>query len=347
MSVQQFVSARRHNWAELETALVAHQSGKLRKLTVAEIEHFGLLYRRTSNDLALARRDYADDQVVEYLNSLCARAHVYLQRGSPARLPAFGRFLLTGVPRTFRANYRYFLASLATFVLGIASGWLAYLLRPDLRSQLVPASPFDQMARGNPDVSLPTPFITGPALFLHNIEVSLILFASGATLGVLTVFLLFVNGWPLGTLGAAVHAGGYDYAFWSLLVAHGVLELSITVISGACAFRIADAILRPGQLSRGNSMYQAMQSIIGLVVGVALLLIIAGITEAAISPSSLPSAIKIAWGATLGVLFYGWLILGGRDWKRKKSRFSLDVNATPQAALPLAPRPEIDASMPN
>ena len=127
----------------------------------------------------------------------------------------------------------------------------------------------------------------------------------------------------LGTVAAAVRLGGYDFQFWSLIVPHGVLELSVIVISGGTGLMLGDAILRPGQLRRGEALAQVARHAVMLVLGAASLLVIAGTLEAFVSPSALPDGAKLAIGATVGVLLYSWLLLAGRNPQRRRS-FAFD-----------------------
>jgi uncharacterized membrane protein SpoIIM required for sporulation len=128
-----------------------------------------------------------------------------------------------------------------------------------------------------------------------------------------TALLIFFQGWGLGTLGAAIHAGGYDYAFWSLIAAHGVLEMSIFVTAGAVGLRLGDAVLRPGMLRRADALARAARETLGLALAVILLLVIAGTLEAFVSPSGMPGGVKIAIGLTVGACFYSWMLLAGRE----------------------------------
>jgi uncharacterized membrane protein SpoIIM required for sporulation len=332
MNAEAFIAERRPRWVELEGGLERVNRGRVTAFSAADIERLALLYRRTVSDLALARREFPDEPISEYLNGLCGRAHVLLHRGSTRRTQTVWRFFLTGVPRTFRANLRYVAASLAVLVIGAIAGWLAYVLRPELRAVLVPQSAFDMMARGeHVDIS---PGVDSLGILANNIKVALVMFILGAALGLPTAFYLFLTGWMLGTLGASVHAGGYDLSFWSLIAAHGVLELSIIVISGAAGFRLGDAILRPGQRTRAQALRETALGISGMLVGIALLLVIAGFTEGFISPSGLPHWFKITWGLTLGVLFYGWLALAGRERQPVATVPSLEARDG-RAALPM------------
>ncbi len=90
--------------------------------------------------------------------------------------------------------------------------------------------------------------------------------------------------------------GGYDYQFWSLILPHGILELSVIVISGGTGLMLGDAILRPGQLRRGEALAKVAVRAVLLVLGAASLLIIAGTLESFVSPSALPDGVKLAVG---------------------------------------------------
>jgi uncharacterized membrane protein SpoIIM required for sporulation len=311
MTLDAFVATRRDHWGELEAMLRRSRRGRLRDIPAADLERFGALYREAAGDLALARRDFPDDGIATYLNDLCARAHPMLYRSPPLRPRDLARWFAVGIPQAFRARRFYVLLSLALLCAGAVAGWLAVDLRPDLRASLVPQSGFDQLARGQVS-SLPSAPLLGTVIITNNIKVAAICFLGGALAGLPTLLILLANGWMLGTIAAAVHEGGYDLAFWSLIVPHGVLELSIIVIAGATGLYVGDAILRPGLLRRSDAFSRAALGSLGLAAGTASLLVVSGVLEAYVSPSALPAWAKLLIGAAVGTALYGWLLLTGR-----------------------------------
>ena len=327
MTLERFVAVRTARWAELEAAVTRARRGRLRGMPAQEIERFGLLLRHTASDLAIARRDYPDAEVTAYLNALCTRAHPMLYRGTPMRLSAIPAFYARGLPRAFRAAWPYVVASLALLAIGFLAGFVAVYLRPDLRSSLVPQSLFDQMARGQIQANVPDAPLAATFIIQNNIRVALVAFAGGVLLGLPTAFVLLANGWMLGTIAAAVHQGGYDLAFWSLIVPHGVIELSVIVIAGGTGLMLGAAILRPGHRRRGDALGIAARRAAVLALGMATLLTVAGTLEAFVSPSTLPGAAKLAIGALAGLLLYSWLLLIGRHRGRPAPRPSFDIVA--------------------
>ena len=324
MRLDSFIGSRQPRWSELD-ASVKKTRGGLRNLEADQLERFGSLYRQTQSDLALARRDFPDDTITVYLNTLCARAHSLLYRGDPPRLSSIPLFFMEGLPRTFRSSLRFFGLAVAVVIAGTVAGWLAVDLRPDLRISLVPSgSLFNELACGTATTVPPYAAISG-FVISNNIRVAFLLFVSGITLGLLTTFSLFYNGWMLGTLGAAVHLNHCDALFWSYIVPHGAIELSVIMIAGGAGYMIAAAILRPGLRSRGDALVTIALQARGLALGVASLLVVAGIFEGFVSPSQLSPGVKYAIGAINFVWLYSWLFLAGRHPRVAKGRLNLDA----------------------
>jgi uncharacterized membrane protein SpoIIM required for sporulation len=311
--------------------LARSRRGRLRDIPAAELERFGLLCREAASDLAIARRDFPHDDVSTYLNDLCARAHPMLYRSPPLRRGDVVRWFVTGIPRAFRERRRYVLLSVGIMLAAAVAGWLAVDLRPDLRASLVPQSGFDQLARGQV-ASLPSAPLLGTVIITNNIKVAAICFLGGFAAGVPTAFFLAANGWMLGTIAAAVHQGGYDLAFWSLIVPHGVLELSILIIAGAAGLCVGDALLRPGLLRRGEAFTRAALGTLGLAAGTASLLVVSGVLEAYVSPSVLPDWAKLLIGASIGIALYSWLLLAGR--RRDRADVHLNTVAAGPSPFP-------------
>jgi len=312
VTVDAFVARRQAAWSELEGALRRAKAG-IRSMPARDLEHMGVLYRHAASDLVIARREYGHEAVTGYLEELCARSHPLLYRGAPPRLAALPRFYAVELPRLFRASWPYMLASLLLLVTGAVAGWAAVTLRPDLAPALVPSSLFDQMARGRIGGDLPDAGIAFGFITTNNIRVAIIACCGGVLLALPTVFILLSNGWVLGTLGGAIHQGGFDLAFWSLILPHGVLELSVIIFAGGAGLMLGDSVLRPGLLSRGDAFAEAARRAFRLALGFAFLLPICGCIESFVSPSSLPRAVKFGVAILSGTLLYSWLLLAGRE----------------------------------
>lgn len=335
MTPEEFTGRRRAAWDELDRAVRAARGGALRNRPVDELERFGNLYRRAASDLAIARRDYPGEPIADYLNGLVARAHPLVHRGAPMRPGGIVDFYARGIPRAFRANAGYVGVSAALLLAGLAGGWLAVFLRPDIASSIVPStSLFDKMARGEIPTGSDTGFLQAVDIFGNNFRVALVLFMGGALAGIPTIASLLYNGWVLGTLAAAEHRDGLDYTFWSFIAPHGVVELSISVLAGATGLMLADAILRPGLHSRTDALAARAGDAAVMAVGIASLLLICGMLEGYLSPSSAPEPVKYAVGAVTGLGLYAWLGLGGRRATARAPQSLERTRAAMEAAVP-------------
>jgi hypothetical protein len=67
VTVDEFVAAHRPDWQRLEELLGHMHGGRLRGLSDDDVLAFGHLYRQSTSDLAVARRDYPYDPVMSYL----------------------------------------------------------------------------------------------------------------------------------------------------------------------------------------------------------------------------------------------------------------------------------------
>ncbi|HXA28260.1 MAG TPA: stage II sporulation protein M [Candidatus Angelobacter sp.] len=340
MRVEDFVARREQSWRELEDGIRRARRGRLRGMPAQDLERFGMLYRRAAGDLAIAARDFPDQPVSEYLNSLLTRAHPLLFRGPSPRLSRVVRFYAVELPRAVRSAHVYLYASLGLFALGAVAGWLTVVLRPDLVSSLVPPQVLDGLSQGHLGNDQLKQFAPALAAFIiqNNIMVSLIALVAGVGFGLPTAAILATNGWTLGTLGAAVHQAGFDAGFWSLIVPHGAIEISVILIAGAAGLMIGDSLLRPGLLRRMDSLTRAAQRALVLAVGAAPLLVIAGMIESFVTPSDAAVGAKLAVGAVTGVLMWSWLLLAGRRGSdAAKARARKRAGARPSLDIPGAP----------
>ena len=146
----------------------------------------------------------------------------------------------------------------------------------------------------------------------NNIQVSIFAFAGGMTAGVYTLFIMIQNGLMLGSLlGLASFHEFND--LWNFVIGHGVIELSVIGLAGGAGLMLAWAMLYPGRLTRSDAIYKAGRDALTLLIGAALMLIVAGLIEGFISPRELLSP-SIKWGVGIGsgVLMYSYFLLAGR-----------------------------------
>ena len=150
------------------------------------------------------------------------------------------------------------------------------------------------------------------SILTHNIQVTIYTFAFGALFGVGTLFFLAYNGANIASVVALTYRAGFGNDLVTFMAAHGVIELSCIFMAGGAGLLIGSAMLMPGDLSRGEAMKTRGKEAVRLMMGVATLLVIAGLIEGFISPAPINPRIKFSIAAITGIALYSYLLLAGR-----------------------------------
>src|SRR6266571_9478954 len=113
MRSEEFVSARRDDWNNLENLIARGSSGRLNPLRPQEVLTLAALYRRATADLARAQRDWPGEPVHRYLNGLVGRGHGVVYRRGGRVWRRIRDFYAEVLPRTYREAWPFVLASAA------------------------------------------------------------------------------------------------------------------------------------------------------------------------------------------------------------------------------------------
>jgi uncharacterized membrane protein SpoIIM required for sporulation len=313
-SLSHFIASRQPHWAELEDLLARSEGNGLRQFDADHIERLGRGYRLVMSDLAIAQRDFRDDQLTVWLNGLASRAHLRLYRAPAPSWRSLAQFFWADFAQRFRAARAYLLVSTLLLFGPALLAYVAALVDPTLRTALVPEELRRIMESGRTWTDIEPALRPGMAtiIFTNNIQVAFLAFAGGVLFGLGTVYVLVSNGLTLGSVLGAAQFYGVGPLLWSFISPHGFLELTCIVIAGAAGLMLGDALLRPGLLLRREALARAARRAVELVVGAAPVLVIAGFVEGFVSPTDLPIAIKLAIGLGTGCVLYALLLTVGR-----------------------------------
>ncbi len=322
MNVDEFYQSRKQEW-ELLSNLIERAQKDTRHLSTADIERLASLYRATSSDLALARRDFPRHRITQYLNQLVARTHAVLYQGEPLAWNRIVDFALRGFPRLFRETFTFTLASFLLFVIPAFASGFSTLSSPKSAVWLLPAEVQDLIPIVEDkelwiDIPIEERPYASSFIMQNNIRVSFLAFASGVTAGLLTLWLLVNNGLIVGgLLGLTSHYGvGFELA--TFMIGHGVIELTVIFISGGSGLMLGWAILQPGLMRRRDALMIAAQKAMRLLGGAVPWLVVAGTIEGFVSPSeTIQWPVKWTVGIVSGILFYSYLFFAGREKKKK------------------------------
>jgi len=312
-----FITQRKNAWQRLEDLLKLLDRSSLGRLGREEVRELARIYRRTASDLAIARAESRDPRLVNYLNSLVIRAHGRIYRADAQGGKRIRLFFTRELPRTFRRTWRYTFLSFSVFTLFAIIGFVGTHYDPEF-SELVGVSPqfremnietkthwWEQLNEMNQQ---------GASLIMaNNIMVTIYTFAFGALLGIGTLIYLAMNGANIASVLALTYRAGFGNDLVTFMVGHGVVELSCIFIAGGAGLLIGSAMLMPGDLTRAAALKTRGMEAVRLMIGVAILLAVAGTIEGFISPAPIDPRIKYSVGAITGVAMYSYLLLVGRD----------------------------------
>jgi uncharacterized membrane protein SpoIIM required for sporulation len=312
-----FIEKHKTAWQRLEELLKLLDHSSLHGLQRNEVRELGRIYRRTASDLAIAHAESRDPRLINYLNSLVIRAHGRIYQADAQGGARIKEFFARDFPKTFRRTWRYTAVSFSVFALFSVIGFLGTRYDPEF-SELVGVPPaFREMyietkTHWWEDLNEANQ-VGASSIFTHNIQVTIYTFAFGALFGVGTLFYLAYNGATIASVVALTYRAGFGNDLVTFMVGHGVIELSCIFIAGGAGLLIGSALLMPGDLSRADALKSRGKEAVRLMMGVAVLLVVAGIIEGFISPAPIRPAIKFSIAAITGISLYSYLLLAGRD----------------------------------
>jgi uncharacterized membrane protein SpoIIM required for sporulation len=138
-------------------------------------------------------------------------------------------------------------------------------------------------------------------------------FAGGMTAGLYTAWILLSNGMHLGAIFGLLQVHGLAGGLGEFVVAHGFIELSVIFLAGGCGLYIGDGLLRPGLYSRQAVLrHRAREGGLAILACIPLL-VLAGLIEGFISPSSLPWLFKAFVGVGTGIALHWYWLRTGHD----------------------------------
>ncbi len=318
MSGFDLVASSRSDWKELEELLARGP----RNLSPDELSRLDVLYRRTTVHLARVSTQSADPHLADYLNRLAAKAHsvIYV---SPRRrfLAGTWKFLTNGFPMVVARHAKMHLLSALLFLGAAFFGYVAS--SNDLETAYALSNPADPRQPGSTteqlqdflrlgrDTKHGEHFFFASFLFQNNLKVAIMALATGVLAGVPTVLILVTNGLMLGQFVAVHDRDNLLIEMWAWILPHGIPELSAIVLAGGTGFVLGKALLMPGMMSRTESLKQAGKEAAQMVIGLALMLLLAAIIESYVRQSHLTTAQRLWFAAGNGIF---WTMYFGRGF---------------------------------
>ncbi len=307
---ERFVQKKRHAWEAFRTMALRMERSGVGALAPGEIPAFAAQYREVAADLARARTYQVDPRVITYLERVVTAGHNALYRARGKDRTPLPHYLLRDFPAAVVQSWRYVLLAFLLFSVPAGIGYVMIRERPELGEELMPGMVARAEAaaenltegRGYAETSKEDRPEMAAFIIQNNIGISFVAFVGGVTGGLLTAWLLYTNGMMLG-LGLGLfqnyHAARYLLTF---VLGHGILELTAIFISAGAGFRLAQAMIAPGDRTRKDALVLEGRIAARMIGAVVTLLAIAGTIEGLLSASAAAPIWKYGVSAATAVL---------------------------------------------
>jgi len=331
-----FRREREDQWLALEALVARVERRGLASLAPDELHQLPRLYRAAVSGLSVARAISLDRALLDYLESLVARAYFCVYGVKPRSEGAVRRFFAHGFPAAVRRCGAGIGVALGLLVAGTVCGWAVY--DADTYAAIVP----DGMAQGRApttstaelrdvlysgaDASDDELSLFATFLFTHNAKIGMLSFALGFALGIPAVLLLFYNGLLLGAMAGLYASRGLSLEFWAWLLPHGVTELLAVALCGGAGLAIAAAVVAPGPHGRLHAIGETGRTAALVVLGACGLFLIAGLIEGILRQAIHDVALRWLTVAVTTLLWATYFGLRGRT----------PVGGVPAARVPAA-----------
>jgi uncharacterized membrane protein SpoIIM required for sporulation len=338
---QAFEAAHAATWQSLLVLLEALEASR-RPAAAVPVQRLPRLLRAVSGHYALARARGYSPGLVARLHGLVRRGYRQLHRPRPRWPRQLVQFAVADFPRAVRRHRLLLWIAAALFFAPMLAMGLACAHDPTLIHSLLDASrvaEYESMydpgndrlgrtpgRRADDDVKMFGFYVW------NNVGIALRTFAWGLLAGVGSAFVLASNGLVTGAVAGHLTQLGYATPFWSFVSGHSSLELTAITIAGAAGLLLGKALLAPGRRTRAAALRTNAAEALPLVLGAALMLVLAAVVEAFWSASTLaPPSVKYALGIAGWLLVAAYLGFAGSQNTPRRSE------AEPRQ--PLAPSP--------
>ncbi|MGH3165116.1 MAG: stage II sporulation protein M, partial [Trebonia sp.] len=164
-------------------------------------------------------------------------------------------------------------------------------------------------------------------VWTNNVWVAAQALIFGILLGIPTIYVLVQNSLNIGVNAGYLFAHGKGVLFFSLILPHGMLELSAVFLAAAAGLRLGWTVIDPGDRRRGQALAQEGRSTVTIAVGLIVVLGVSGVIEAFVTPSHLPTWARIGVGAVAVAAFVAYALVFGR--KAVKAGRTGDIEEAP------------------
>jgi len=165
------------------------------------------------------------------------------------------------------------------FVAGVLTGWAGSAQNPAVGQELIRF--FEKEVAGQMDGENPADMCA--KLFANNLQACILLFLGGASLGIITIFILGLNGIVIGAIMEIVQKDHTPLYVAAAILPHGIFEIPAFILSGALGILLARSLIAEWN-GVGDSGSDALRFGRLFIIYVLPLVALAAVVEAFITP---------------------------------------------------------------
>jgi uncharacterized membrane protein SpoIIM required for sporulation len=278
------------------------------------------LYRRLCQCLALSRQRGYSPALADFLQKMVGDCHRRLYGTAIERPSTLVRWMSVDFPCRVRAEWRLLLvACLAFFGIALGVGLLVWYEPHWAYSFTSPAKLASYRAMYQPGQihagrGSEGDFMMFGHYIWNNVSICFRTFAAGIFGGIPALLSIGLNGMHMGVIGSWLSTDPTTrHAFWSFVVTHASFELTGLLLSGMAGMRLGLSLIHPGRRSRAHSLHQASLQMFPVLVGAALLTLLAAFVEAFWSAApGIPDSVKYGVGALCWSMLILFFLFSGR-----------------------------------
>jgi uncharacterized membrane protein SpoIIM required for sporulation len=325
VDVDAFTAAHQADWDRL-ASLVRRR----RRLTGAEVDELVASYQRTATHLSVLRSAGHDPALTARLSGLLGRARAAVTGAHTPAWRTVGEFFGVAFPAmAYRSRWWWLATTAGSLLVAVIVGrWVAS--SPAVQASLLPHSEVARLVNHEFRAYYSHEAASAFALkvWTNNVWVAAETLVLGAFLGVGTIFVLLENALNIGIDGGLMIGHGKAVEFFTLILPHGMLELTAVFLAAAAGLRMGWALIDPGPRRRIQALAEEGRATMTIVLGLIVVLATSGAIEAFVTPSSLPSWARIGIGAVVEVAFIVYVVAAGR--RALRLGLSADIAEAPE-----------------
>jgi uncharacterized membrane protein SpoIIM required for sporulation len=321
MDLDAYVAEHAGQWRRLEQL-----SGR-RRLGPAEADELIALYQRAGTHLSVIRSRSPDPALVARLSRIVLAARGTITGGTAFSWRVVGRFFTATFPLAVLQAWRWWCTVAVSFT-ALAFVTMYYVAgHPDVQSAFLSDDNIRQLV----DHDFASYYSESPAqnfalqVWTNNAYLTGQCLAAGVLI-VPVILLLADNLFNLGLVGGVMIGNGRSDVFFGLIVPHGLLELTAVFVAAGVGLRVGWAWIAPERgLTRARSLARAGRSGMLVALGLVGVLAVSGLVEAFVTPSPLPTVIRVGIGILVWLAFLAYVIVLG--WRARREAISTDLDA--------------------